>query len=152
MHHQVHQYPSLHPDCTQRQKLLLCCQRRLLISLVQSFALLHCRWNRRHYYVLGKSCHLCSDCIFILSLHLLRAVCQTELSLTILTSSGTLFLIKVVAIIGYLVGMLFMSVYTIAMDTLLQCFIVDETNQKAKGKGKPQWAPEDLANLMDIEE
>ena len=46
--------------------------------------------------------------------------------------------------------MLFMSVYTIAMDTLLQCFIVDETNQKAKGKGKPQWAPEDLADLMDI--
>lgn len=48
--------------------------------------------------------------------------------------------------------MLFMSVYTIAMDTLLQCFIVDETNQKAKGKGKPQWAPEDLADLMDTEE
>jgi len=47
--------------------------------------------------------------------------------------------------------MLFMSVYTIAMDTLLQCFIVDETNQKAKGKGKPQWAPEDLADLMDVE-
>ena len=45
-----------------------------------------------------------------------------------------------------------MSVYTIAMDTLLQCFIVDETNQKAKGKGKPQWAPEDLADLMDTEE
>ena len=48
--------------------------------------------------------------------------------------------------------MLFMSVYTIAMDTLLQCFIVDETNAKAKGKGKPQWAPEDLADLMDVEE
>ena len=45
-----------------------------------------------------------------------------------------------------------MSVYTIAMDTLLQCFIVDETNQKAKGKGKPQWAPADLADLMDTEE
>ena len=45
-----------------------------------------------------------------------------------------------------------MSVYTVAMDTLLQCFIVDETNQKASGKGKAQWAPADLADLMDTEE
>lgn len=30
------------------------------------------------------------------------------------------------AVIAYLVGVLFMSVYSIAMDTLLQCFIVDE--------------------------
>jgi hypothetical protein len=30
-----------------------------------------------------------------------------------------------VAIIGYVVGVLFMTVYSIAMDTLLQCFIVD---------------------------
>jgi hypothetical protein len=45
-----------------------------------------------------------------------------------------------------------MSVYSVAMDTLLQCFIVDETNAKAKGgKGKPQWAPEDLADLIDGE-
>lgn len=28
-------------------------------------------------------------------------------------------------ILGYIVGMLFMSVYTVAMDTLLVCFIVD---------------------------
>ena len=54
--------------------------------------------------------------------------------------------------IAYLIALLFMSVYTVAMDTLLQCFIVDETNQKASGKGKAQWAPADLADLMDTEE
>lgn len=43
-----------------------------------------------------------------------------------------------------------MSIYAVAMDTLLQCFIVDETNQK--GKGKAKWAPADLADLMDTEE
>ena len=44
-----------------------------------------------------------------------------------------------------------MSVYSVAMDTLLACFIVDETNQKAKGAGKPHFAPEELAGLMDVE-
>lgn len=34
--------------------------------------------------------------------------------------------VALVAVIAYLVGVLFMSVYSIAMDTLLQCFIVDE--------------------------
>jgi len=47
--------------------------------------------------------------------------------------------------------MIFMSVYTVAMDTLLQCFIVDETNQKGKGKGAAVYAPSDLAELMDTD-
>lgn len=51
---------------------------------------------------------------------------------------------------GYAVAMLFMTVYTLAMDTLLACFIVDETNSKAKG-GKPQHAPPELAELMDTD-
>jgi hypothetical protein len=41
--------------------------------------------------------------------------------------------------------MLFMSVYAVAMDS----FIVEEMNQK--GKGKAKWAPADLADLMDTE-
>jgi hypothetical protein len=40
------------------------------------------------------------------------------------------------------IGMLFMSVYSLAMDTLLACFIVDETNQKGKGNKAPLYAPE----------
>jgi hypothetical protein len=42
-----------------------------------------------------------------------------------------------------------MAVYSIAMDTLLACFIVDETNQKAKGGKAPLYAPEELAELID---
>lgn len=52
-------------------------------------------------------------------------------------------------IIGYAIGMLFMSVYAVAMDALLQCFLVDELN--SKGKGKPKYAPEELADVMDID-
>jgi hypothetical protein len=52
---------------------------------------------------------------------------------------------------AFLVGMLFMAVYSIAMDTLLQCFIVDETNSKGKGSKAAQFAPQDLADCMDIE-
>ena len=51
---------------------------------------------------------------------------------------------------GYVIGMLFMSVYTVAMDTLLVCFIVDENNSKGKGK-KPVYAPQDLAELMETD-
>lgn len=52
-----------------------------------------------------------------------------------------------------MVGVLFMSVYSIAMDTLLQCFIVDETNAQGKGgKGKAKWGPAELSDLMDAEE
>lgn len=60
-----------------------------------------------------------------------------------------LWQVALVFIIAYLISMLFMSVYGVAMDALLQCFIVDETNQK--GKGKAKWAPADLADLMDTE-
>jgi hypothetical protein len=43
---------------------------------------------------------------------------------------------------SFAVGMLFMSVYSTAMDTILQCFIVDETNQKIKGGKTALYAPE----------
>lgn len=56
-----------------------------------------------------------------------------------------------VGILGYVVAMLFMSIYTVAMDTLLVCFIVDENNQKAKGKKTAVHAPADLADLMDTD-
>jgi len=41
-----------------------------------------------------------------------------------------IYLLIIVFIISFAVGMLFMSIYSIAMDTILQCFIVDETTQK----------------------
>lgn len=48
--------------------------------------------------------------------------------------------------------MLFMSVYTIAMDTILQCFIVDEANQKEKGGKTALYAPEEIQALIDAPE
>ncbi len=42
-----------------------------------------------------------------------------------------------------------MSVYSIAMDTILQCFIVDEANQKCKGGKTALYAPEELQALID---
>jgi hypothetical protein len=54
-------------------------------------------------------------------------------------------------ILGYVISTLFMAVYTVAMDTLLVCFIVDENNNKGKGKKGAIHAPQDLANLMDTD-
>ena len=56
-------------------------------------------------------------------------------------------------ILGYVISTLFMAVYTVAMDTLLVCFIVDENNNKGKGNGKKGaiHAPQDLADLMDTD-
>ena len=52
-------------------------------------------------------------------------------------------------IASFIIGTIFMAVYSVAMDTLLACFIVDEMNQKAKGGKAPIYAPEELAELMD---
>lgn len=43
--------------------------------------------------------------------------------------------------IAYAVSTLFIAVYSVAMDTLLACFIVDETNQQSKGGKAPLYAP-----------
>lgn len=58
---------------------------------------------------------------------------------------------QLAGIMGYVIATLFMAVYTVAMDTLLVCFIVDENNQKAKGKKGAVNAPQDLADLMETD-
>ena len=62
-----------------------------------------------------------------------------------------IYLLIIVFIMSYAVAILFMTVYTLAMDTLLACFIVDETNSKSKGGKAPQYAPPELAALMDTD-
>ena len=57
-------------------------------------------------------------------------------------------MIQLVFVYSYSIGVVFMIVYDLGMDTLLMCFIVDETSQKEKG-GKALYAPEELAELMD---
>lgn len=56
-----------------------------------------------------------------------------------------IYLLIIVFIMSFSVGMLFMAVYSLAMDTLLACFVVDESNQKAKGAKAAQYAPPELA-------
>lgn len=53
-------------------------------------------------------------------------------------------------IIAFAVGMLFMSVYSVAMDTIFQCFIVDEANQQSKGGKTALYAPPEIQDLIDV--
>jgi choline transporter-like protein 2/4/5 len=43
----------------------------------------------------------------------------------------------VAGFIGYLVGAIFMSVFSFASDTILQCYLLDE-ELSAEGKGRPE--------------
>lgn len=44
-----------------------------------------------------------------------------------------LYLLMIIFIISFTIASLFMGIYSLAIDTLLACFIVDETNQKSNG-------------------
>lgn len=59
-----------------------------------------------------------------------------------------IYLLVIVFIVSFAISMLFMAVYSLAMETLLQCFIVDEANQKNKGSKGALYAPEELAVLI----
>ncbi len=48
-----------------------------------------------------------------------------------------------------MIGVLFMSVYGMAADTILQCYLVDEAVSKKAGKGGPQRCPESLHNFVN---
>lgn len=41
-----------------------------------------------------------------------------------------------------------MSVYSLAVDTILACFIVDEMNQSAKGSKAALYGPSELNELL----
>ena len=51
-----------------------------------------------------------------------------------------IFLLVIVFLGSYIIAVSFMSVYSIAMDTILACFIADEQNQKGRS-GRPLYAP-----------
>ena len=44
-----------------------------------------------------------------------------------------------------------MSVYSTSMDTIMQCFIVDEANQKSKGGKTALYAPVEIQSLIDMD-
>ncbi len=59
-----------------------------------------------------------------------------------------IFMLVVVALGSLTIAKVFMSVYSVSMNTVLACFIADETNQKGKN-GRPLYAPQDMVDLMD---
>lgn len=50
--------------------------------------------------------------------------------------------------IAYAVGAFFLSVYSMACDTILQCFLIDEELQKSKGR-QPKHCPEPLREMFE---
>lgn len=59
-----------------------------------------------------------------------------------------LYLLLIVFIIAFAVGALFMAIYSLAVDTILACFIVDEMNQTAKGGKAALYGPSELNALL----
>lgn len=55
----------------------------------------------------------------------------------------------IIFVIGYAVAIIFMSVYGMAIDTILQCFLVDEEIQKGRGNAVPKHCPELLKQFFD---
>jgi len=53
----------------------------------------------------------------------------------------------VMGIATFIIGDLFMSIYGMACDTILQCFLVDENLNK--GKGGPKHCPNTLKEFVD---
>lgn len=55
-----------------------------------------------------------------------------------------IYLLILVFIAAYAISVVFMSVYSIAMETILACFVIDETSNR-----KAAHAPPGLAELME---
>ena len=51
-------------------------------------------------------------------------------------TSSPYFPCIIAGIIGYMIGAIFMSIFSFASDTILQCFLLDE-ELGAQGKGRP---------------
>lgn len=151
VHRQVYQHPGLYPNRHQGQELLLCCQGRLRAGLVECHALRHRRRSGRSHYVHRKDDDCRPDSRRVLRSHHLRQLDKAKLPAAVLPGHRRLFAMQLAFILGYVISTLFMAVYTVAMDTLLVCFIVDENNNKGKGKKGAIHAPQDLADLMDTD-
>jgi hypothetical protein len=63
-----------------------------------------------------------------------------------LTSIWGILIIAV--LIGFLIAKLFMTVFSMAIDTILVCFITDEEIQNAKGGGTAKHTPEPLRDFL----
>lgn len=62
------------------------------------------------------------------------------------TVQEPIYLLILVAVTSYATAVLFMSVFEVAVDTLLACYIIDEATNLS-----PVHAPMDLKEIMDQE-
>eukprot|EP00828_Plagiopyla_frontata_P032760 TRINITY_DN4262_c0_g2_i4.p1 TRINITY_DN4262_c0_g2~~TRINITY_DN4262_c0_g2_i4.p1 ORF type:complete len:280 (+),score=21.48 TRINITY_DN4262_c0_g2_i4:77-916(+) len=53
-------------------------------------------------------------------------------------------------ILSYIIGCLYMSIYGMAVDSILHCFILDEQLGKHGGKGGPSHTPEPLQEFIQM--
>jgi hypothetical protein len=59
-------------------------------------------------------------------------------------------LIQIIFVIAYAVSILFMSIYSMACDTVLTCYIYDEDLNKQTGGGSAQHCPETLREFFEL--
>mmetsp|Transcript_27453 Transcript_27453/g.20612 ORF Transcript_27453/g.20612 Transcript_27453/m.20612 type:complete len:104 (-) Transcript_27453:45-356(-) len=77
---------------------------------------------------LGKLFIVCATCLSCYAIIISWPEVDDQLS----TPYGPLF---VIAVIAYVIGAVYMSVYSFASDAILQCFLYDE--EKASMAGRP---------------
>jgi len=76
--------------------------------------------------------------LFIICLTVILAYLQmTKWEKVRSTTSSPYFPCLIAGFIGYLIGAIFMSIFSFASDTILQCFLLDE-ELGAQGKGRPE--------------
>ena len=63
------------------------------------------------------------------------------------STSSPYFPCIIAGLIAYLIGAIFMSVFSFAGDTILQCFLLDE-ELGAQGKGRPEGNRPKLMNAF----
>ena len=52
--------------------------------------------------------------------------------------------VAIFVVMGYVVSKLFMNVFGLSVDTILQCFVADEELHSSGGGGGAQYTPEEL--------
>jgi hypothetical protein len=55
-----------------------------------------------------------------------------------------IYLLILVFIVAYAISCVFMTIYSLSMETILACFIIDESSNK-----RAKFAPPELVELMD---
>lgn len=66
--------------------------------------------------------------------------------------TSTFWPLVFIFIISFTVGIIFLAVYSMAIDCILLCFLHDEEDAKGKGNEKPAHCPDTLAKFFEEHE